>query len=463
MRDYIKKMAFRVIVISCLFLIWPTLILAETVSALSTENPIKISGVIDGVSLDSPLNLVWPMDNMAENRAELIEYFRRLKQLNIKAIRKLVPGKLIDSPTCGEQLIEFVEIAAQHRIKLFFYIGFKMPSDLGIMEKENNMQAYQALIQAGENNIDKTIGYISRNGSKFDSTIIGYSIGNGENLRNIANMDFVREMIIYSQQIDPSHRYTTELKANRNGMFNGQLLGLGTASGKPYDEALEQRSVYDVLDFIAFANYTGLSNTAEISFKDTLSLIAKQNPRNLDVVVEEYGTKLENEVSRAKYLRSIRETIATSTEVNIIAAFLWDAHVNWHTLFRPLNPNINYGLFEYDTSVPYKIGATRPSILATFNSSPELGQRISGVSTPKRLASTLYAISTSDVNNNQTHCGWDFDGDHKVDQWSKVNAQKACWVLHKFTSKGEQTVRVLVIDSLKSFSRWVSKTVNVVL
>ena len=429
-------------------------------TSMDHSQPVHLGATIDGVALDHGNNLAWPMDDFDANREELLAYFSRLKALNITAIRKLVGGNQGDTVAGRLALLKFVKIASEFGMKLYLYLGMHVPSRESIYVPEDNQAEYDRLLDLGKQRINRTVGFLAQYWADVDKTILGYSVGNGENLFAPANMDFVGAMLRYAKKLDPGHKYTTEFKSSARAK-NGDLWGLPPSNPNDPEPGVARRSVYDWVDFVAIANYSDWYNPASLNLAQALLQIQRQNPKGLPVVVEEYGDRRENQNQRQFYLRKMRQAIANPPAgMTISSAFMWNAHSMWNTAARPLNDTVNWGLFYYDPSAPFDLGPTKESTLAVVPSRPEITGPMAG---PKRLpvgVKANYSVLTVDLNGDQQRCEWDIDGDGGSDQISGVSATGNCWTQIAWQQGGSRRLGVRVVDIYQSASDWTFAMIN---
>lgn len=291
-----------------------------------------------GASLNHPLDGSWPWKTWDRGGKEEVDtYFAELRALNFNAVRKLIGQDVQPS-----KLLEFIDLADAHGLRVLFWIDFRMPSTYGVTNKDDDPGLYHMILDEGKQFADNIIGYLARKRTAT-STIIGWTIGNGENLWAQANCEFVRDIIPYVRSIDPYHPIGSESYNGLAGCFGGQILGLHSTDGNP---EVVQRSFYDEIDYLALSAYDlsdGVSR-APFSMRSLLQQVEAQNPLNKPVLIEEYGIRLDND-PRATFVTYLFNTTVPRHGEGVHAVFIWDAHQKWNnTTLRPDGSN-NWGLF----------------------------------------------------------------------------------------------------------------------
>ncbi|MHB9037150.1 MAG: LamG-like jellyroll fold domain-containing protein [Armatimonadota bacterium] len=313
---------------------------------------------------------IWPNNKTAKD--EVHEYMHRLESLGFNAIRCLlfcdaVIGLSWDS-AMGSNLCEYIDMAADHHLKIYFYISLTNPSyddDPGsdpnsndgttvspcLLNKSDNTTLYNAVIAQAKTAIDNTVGYVDANRSASEA-IIGWSVGFGEDPNTLSNIDFIKDMTTYVKQVDAYHPVGVEVKGQI--VSNGQIVLLPNAPGHN-DSYISARNVYSYLDFIGMANYDlcdGEYRSAITPWTpDFIDQVAAQNPDHKPVMLEEYGTNYPGSHESEYLVQRINSDTGPATDWQ--GTFIWDAH-EWWDAAQPPN---RWSLFGEDVNQPYYIGA----------------------------------------------------------------------------------------------------------
>lgn len=329
--------------------------------------------MIRGASLNNPWDGRWPFEiwNNAtptpgkKVKDEVHEYFHRFQSLHVNAVRKLIWGGNWNA-AAQESFCEFLDLAQEHKIKVFIWLSFKVPSEVtygdpakALWQRADNPALFDETVQKAKADADKIVGYVAAHRPKHPA-IIGWSIGNGENPWFISNAEFVRELAPYVRKIDPWHPVGMEAYTTSVSFIDGQIMLLPSTNG---NAEIERRNVYPVLDYIGFANYDLVDGKSRngIAWGDAFyRQAAAQNPENKPLILEEYGNTM-NKDCRATFHTQLWNS-RTGPIDNWQASFIWDAHARWFS--NPIETtNLNFGLFTFVGVVeefPFNLGPNKP-------------------------------------------------------------------------------------------------------
>jgi Concanavalin A-like lectin/glucanases superfamily len=302
-----------------------------------------------GASLNSPSSRLWPWEDWdSANKAQVEAYLDRLAALHVNAIRTLIFAIDWSNPAYQHALLEYIDAAAARRMKILFWLAFDVPSG-------HSNPKYRSFVDRAKLMVDRTVGHVAT-GRPRTPTILGWTVGNGEDPWSLSVVDFMEEIIPYVRTVDPYHPIGAETYNTWSGIYDGQLLGLESSNGHV---EVRRRSWYGHVDYIGVSNYDFHDGQSRMPFNAAtlLTQVNRQNSRNKPVVIEEYGNRL-NDDPRASLLTQLVNT-AAGRATNVQGTFLWNGHPEWNDAFlRPPGTN-NLGIFWGDPGLPYELGLTK--------------------------------------------------------------------------------------------------------